>query len=173
MVALVCSFCRNPFEKKQNEYDRQLRNGRTEFFCSRSCHGQNHNAQHPQKGDRDRLKDGRLRDDLSPFRWFMLRVKSRPHKGPSDLTLEYLKSLWEQQQGVCPLTGWALRLPLGVVGWDGRASPDCASLDRIDNSRGYVVGNVRFVAVIANYARSNFSDDDVVRFARAVVARAS
>lgn len=172
MVTLVCSSCGDPFEKKQNEYDRQVRKGRTEFFCSLSCHGRKHNEVHPQKGDLARLKGGRQKDDLSPFRWFMLRIKNRPEKGPTDLTVEHLKALWEQQQGVCPLTGWPLRLPVGVVGWGSKSSPECASLDRIDNSKGYVIGNVRFVAVIANYARSDFSDADVVRFARAVVRAA-
>jgi hypothetical protein len=50
-------------------------------------------------------------------------------------------------------------------------SPKNASLDRVDCSVGYVVGNVRFVSLIANLARSQFTDDDVLDFSRSVVER--
>lgn len=44
-----------------------------------------------------------------------------------------------------------------------------ASLDRIDNSLGYVVGNVRFVAVMANLARGEYSDSELRSFCASVV----
>lgn len=44
-----------------------------------------------------------------------------------------------------------------------------ASLDRIDNSISYMKGNVRFISVMANYARNTFDDEEVVKFAEAVV----
>ena len=48
-------------------------------------------------------------------------------------------------------------------------APDQASLDRIDNSKGYVKGNVRFVALIYNYARNGFDDEAVLAFCNAVI----
>ncbi len=107
-------------------------------------------------------------DELSPFRWFVLRARQRVHKGPTDLSPEYLKGIWIQQNGTCPLTGWSLLLPQGTRGWKA-ARPCNASLDRIDCSKGYVQGNVRFVGVIANYARNTFSDDVLREFCAAVV----
>jgi hypothetical protein len=88
--------------------------------------------------------------------------------GATDISAEYLKTLWEQQEGICPLTGWHLKLPATTSGWT-RKAPDNASLDRIDSSKGYLQGNVRFVSVIANYARNDFSDDNVLSFCSAVV----
>ncbi|WP_299830744.1 hypothetical protein [uncultured Roseobacter sp.] len=38
------------------------------------------------------------------------------------------------------------------------------SIDRIDNAEGYTLGNIRIVTVIANMARSDFSDDELERF---------
>jgi len=39
-----------------------------------------------------------------------------------------------------------------------------ASLDRIDSSKGYIQGNVQFVAYGINLAKNNFSDADVISF---------
>ena len=46
--------------------------------------------------------------------------------------------------------------------------PYTASLDRIDSEKGYVKENVRFVAVIANFSKNKFSDEDVIDFCEAV-----
>lgn len=36
-IKLVCGFCGEPFEIRKAEYDRQVRNGRSIFYCSLSC----------------------------------------------------------------------------------------------------------------------------------------
>ena len=54
--------------------------------------------------------------------------------------------------------------------WERDAqNPWKASLDRIDSTRGYLKGNVRYVTVIANFCKQGFSDEDVLAFARGVV----
>ncbi len=45
-----------------------------------------------------------------------------------------------------------------------RRRPLMPSIDRIDNAEGYTLGNIRIVTVIANMARSDFSDDELERF---------
>lgn len=111
------------------------------------------------------------KDPLSAFRYFLGRAVSRTDKlGTSDLTPEYLQELWKLQQAICPLTGWALYLPVSSNGFSEK-SPRNASLDRIDNSKGYLVGNVRFVALMANIARSDFTDAEIVEFCHAVAGR--
>lgn len=57
--------------------------------------------------------------------------------------------------------------------WEYGHHPQNASLDRLDQTKGYIKGNVRFVALIVNYARHSWTDNDVVTFARAVVAVAT
>lgn len=97
-------------------------------------------------------------------------LQRQKQKGLTDLDTKFLKELWEIQKGVCPFTGWELRLPRGSEGWTPKnpLSSTSASLDRIDNSKGYLQGNVRFIAVIANYARNNFPDQAVFDFCNAV-----
>jgi len=81
-----------------------------------------------------------------------------------------LSNLWEAQSGVCPFTGWELKLPFHSTDWDKDDDKlKRASLDRIDNSKGYIKGNLRFVSLMANYCRNEFTDEDVKLFCEAVV----
>jgi hypothetical protein len=61
-------------------------------------------------------------------------------------------------------------LPDSSNGWRAGKRADNASLDRIDSQKGYLKGNVRFVALMANLARADFRDRDLLIFCRAVVA---
>ena len=170
-VLLVCSECKAPFGKKRGEFNRRKRLGQDSFFCSNSCQVTAHNRLVKRPGRTQNLRAGRKLDDASPFRWFMRRVTDRVRKGPSDLTVDYLQRLWLQQAGVCPFTGWKMILPDSTWGWrdaEPSAVPQHASLDRIDNKFGYVVGNVRFISRIANLARATFTDEQLIEFCKAV-----
>lgn len=73
------------------------------------------------------------------------RVKSRSKRKNLEfnLTIEYLKSIYPKNN-MCPL----LNIPL-----DWKSSykhPSTPSLDRIDNSKGYIKGNVQWVSWRAN-----------------------
>jgi len=45
-----------------------------------------------------------------------------------------------------------------------------ASVDRIDNSKGYIRGNLRYISIMANYCRNEFSDEEVKMFCEAVTS---
>lgn len=161
--------CGRPFDKAKNEYNRRKRLGQEEFYCTQSCQVIVSNQLSPRQGDASRLNAGNRRDERTPFRWFVLRARQRAaKKGPTNLTPSFLKELWEKQGGICSFTGWVLLLPDSTNGWKAGPHPKNASLDRIDNSRGYVQGNVRFVSVMANTARGQFSDEELRQFCRAV-----
>lgn len=175
-VDVVCAGCDTTFRKETREYQRQQRRGRTAFYCTLRCHAEHQHRQGAFLVDATRLRvlAPNRKDHLSPFRWFMQSVRTcirhQPRKGPTDLTPEYLQGLWGSQQGTCPFTGWALDLPETSLKWRSQ-TPRRASLDRIDNALGYVRGNVRFVAVMANFARQTFSDEELVIFCKAVAAQ--
>lgn len=170
-VPVTCSRCGIEFHKPINEHRRRLRDGHTSFYCSRSCFRRVLNGRGLRgrgNSDPSKLRSDNRRDAFTPFRWFAHRIKQRPWKGISDLTVEDLKALWEAQSGECPLTGWKLILPGGSYGWERALSPHSASIDRIDNRKGYIRGNVRFVSVMANIARGRFTDDELIEFCCAV-----
>jgi len=49
-------------------------------------------------------------------------------------------------------------------------TPNRASLDRIDSSKGYVKGNIQFVSLIVQYAKNEWCDFVLMDFAKAMVA---
>lgn len=165
---LTCSSCDKKFAKNYAEFKRCWKGGQRRFYCCQSCQVSAGNRQSP-RGTTAHLDPGNRRSELSPFKWFMARVRQRSKE--VDLDLQYLKELWDAQSGICPLTGWRLVLPNDSMGWVGGKCPENASLDRIDSSRGYVRGNVQFVALIGNLAKADFNTCDVIAFCKAVTNR--
>jgi len=118
-------------------------------------------------------------DQYTPFRFYLrgasraryrgetLKLRLIPTKG-RPLNLPYLKRLWEKQRGMCPYT--AIKLKLFTHSRSKRAGAGMktdiryASLDRIDSSKPYQIGNVQFVAWPINYAKSDMSDRQMKRF---------
>lgn len=63
---------------------------------------------------------------------------------------EYLWKIWQLQTGRCAYTGRIIEL-----------NKD-ASLDRIDSSKGYIEGNVQWVAWIVNRMKLNIPHEDFI-----------
>jgi hypothetical protein len=68
------------------------------------------------------------------------------------VSIEYLWSLFEKQNGLCALTG----IPI-TLGRRFTKDLQSASLDRIDNNKGYVNGNVWWVHKDINSLKTDFS----------------
>lgn len=167
MVYVICSGCNKSFDKPKKEHDRQVRLGRVGFYCDRACFGRCRGKDNLGEGCRSPehlLKIGVLAAK-SRTKFFdkddkvfgeMLRRARHRKKGPSDLDVEYLKSLWGQQQHRCHLTGITLSL-------EGNDPVVRASLDRIDSKQGYVKGNVQFISCSINWAKNSGTNDDIRR----------
>ena len=82
------------------------------------------------------------------------RRKSKAKGRTFDLTWEYLEKLAEEQNYCCALTG----IPLKRKNLGGKRHYNAPSVDRIDNSRGYEEGNVRWTSQWANLARNDYGD---------------
>jgi len=166
-INCFCATCDKAFIILAKEHRRQLKNGRNRFFCSRTCSSIKNNQENPRKGNPKYLLANNRKDEYSPFRWYVLRAKYRGKKKKygCDLTVEFLKKLWDEQNGICPLTGWRLLLPKNTIDTWGGKHPYNA---RIDNSKGYMEGNVRFIAYMANIGRADFSDEQLIYFCQSV-----
>jgi len=173
-----CFSCKVKFKKTVSEYNRTIKR-KKRHFCSRDCSSsiaaKENFANGLFKPRPENLQKGKKQDDFSPFRWYLARIRTRVKEQGKEntLTLEYLKEIWDRQKGICPFTGWQMELPLGTVKWSSKPVTNRASLDRIDCSKGYIQGNVRFVSVIANYARNKFDDKEVIEFCKAVTEKQS
>jgi len=164
-VLFTCHGCDKPFQKNAYEVKRQRKKGRDYFYCSRSCQIAHGNRLSPRGASN--LTPGRDKDEFSPFRYFMKKSRNRKHE--TNLDLAYLRDLWESQEGRCALSGIKMTLSSGTAEHDARTGdPWKPSLDRIDSAKGYIRGNVRFVVLIANLAKSRFTDEELIEFCRAV-----
>ena len=157
-----CSNCSKDYEINLNEYNRKIKIN-TPFYCSRECASKVNinksnkikkwrtslqNKKHIKKYSNNRL------DEFSMFRPILKRAKQRKHQ-EFNINLKDLKKIWDTQKGKCYILGHDLILP------DDKQIINhnfLASLDRIDNSKGYIKNNVRFVCATINYAKNKFDD---------------
>jgi hypothetical protein len=171
MAIIKCFVCSKEFERNESEIRRNL-DKRRKTFCSRSCSGKYYIKNIPEdKKSSKHLKKGSDRDDFSPFRVFLKTCKMRARENKNkllNLTLEDLKKQWEKQDGICPYTGWKMKIAPCQSKKGLEKTPDRASLDRIDSSKGYVKGNIQFVCMISQYAKNNWKEDVIFEFANAV-----
>jgi hypothetical protein len=68
-----------------------------------------------------------------------------------DIDVDYIMFILTRQDGKCALTGWDLEFTRGGS-WGGR-NPRGATIDRINNSLGYIPGNIQVVCGLPNILR--------------------
>lgn len=174
-TVLICDYCGNLFCRPLKEHVRSLKLGRKEF-CSRLCQGKvgyvNLICEEAKRFDIAKwIKENNHKHDVSdkfsPFRYFFKRIRAQCKKKEeiTDITLDYLANLWKEQEGKCVYTGTEMFLPINTNHYDKLTpEPHWASLDRIDSSKGYIIGNIQFVCLSINYAKSSFSDEQFKEF---------
>lgn len=116
----------------------------------------------------DRLSFSASRRTRSPRAFLQYLLAKARRRGHTEIDVEYLLSLWEVQNGNCALTGWPMSMLLG-----NGVIPTNVSIDRIDSSRGYVVGNVQLVCRAVNIAKSDLSVDQFFALCAAVMEKSN
>ena len=167
LITFVCDCCGKEAQKPLSEYNRNKKLGRKNF-CSRSCaiRYANKNKLHTFT---DKCREHLLsicnnhKDEYTKFRYTLHNILKRSKD--VDVDLEYLKQLWESQNGTCPYTGIKLKLPTYR---DYKFYFNCASLDRIDSFKGYIKGNVQFISLPINLMKSTKSDIEVKQFLKQI-----
>ena len=98
------------------------------------------------------------------------KSRSLKKKIPFDLTFEDVIKMYHEQDNKCALTGLALitneQREEGIHYY-----PFAPSIDKIDPSKGYVLGNIRIVAVITNLALNGFGDRIFDQMCRAYIEK--
>tara|TARA_B110000967_G_scaffold78370_1_gene81049 strand:+ start:288 stop:596 length:309 start_codon:yes stop_codon:yes gene_type:complete len=89
------------------------------------------------------------------------RHKNKGFSGET-IDLPYLLDLYAGQNGICAATG----IPMHITTDESDLS---VSPDRIDNTQGYIKGNVRLVCARANLMQSTLDDAHFHWWCRAVV----
>ena len=172
LITVICDYCGKEFQKPISEYNRNLKLGRHNY-CSRHCCGcaiiNNNIPKDYINSDKNKehIKSfcNNRKDEYTPFRYTYNCIKRR-YKNV-DLSLKYLKELWELQNGKCIYT----HIPLVLTTYSKLKIIDVryrASLDRIDSSKGYVIGNVQFVSTPINFMKNTMSDKDTKEFLKLI-----
>lgn len=173
LITFICDNCGCEAQKPQSEYNRNIKLGRKNFCCREcSCKYRNNlykdNPTDKQLQSQQQIKRyaGNRKDEWTPYR-YTLRNALKCFK-ECNLTLEYLKQIWEQQDGICPYTGLKLYLPTWKKVGNAEQMWCRASLDRIDSSKGYVVGNVQFISTPINLMKSTMSDLETKQYLKLI-----
>jgi len=85
-----------------------------------------------------------------------------------ELTIDDLWELFLNQEGKCALTGTSLELPVNVRKLRDKSDKRLASLDRIDNSVGYIKTNVRWICKRVNYMKHTMNDDEFLSWIKEI-----
>ncbi len=181
-IPCVCENCGAPCEKTVSEFNRSQKLGR-KHFCGLSCANSFNNKEVPRGTDNwkkiEKWGCGGWIDEFSPFRFFIRRKlfakrstqkKRKRLAEEMKLTPDILREIWLSQKGKCPYTGWDLTLPRDCMKWPVNNNKMLrASLDRIDSDKGYEKQNIEFVTLMANYAKTTGTHEDVIRLAIDIV----
>jgi hypothetical protein len=91
-----------------------------------------------------------------------------------ELSLDHLCDKYEEQNGLCALSGLTLYMPLINISRYEKANKYVntknftASLDRIDSSKGYIVGNVQWVHKDVNKMKMDLQEEDFFRIIKEI-----
>lgn len=82
-----------------------------------------------------------------------------------DINIEYAWNLYEKQGGRCAISG----IPIFFSKTRKTSNTTTASLDRIDNSKGYVEGNIQWVHKKVNQIKMDLNIEDFFELCKNVV----
>lgn len=127
LVELTCSYCKKNFLRKKKD----IKTKSKKYYCDTEC---------------KRLQEQiDYSDEYTIVRDMHSRAKRRARRDNIffDLPIEYVKYLWESQDGYCALSGEKLKF--GATVYERDHGGNTASLDRKDSSGGYTVDNVQII----------------------------
>lgn len=158
-LEVQCYSCNAIILKDNSEVKRNEKLGRNNF-CSISCSKKTpENIAHilsVRNKDVSLLIPDNRRDEFTGFREHLLRAKRRTQN--VDITLEYLKEIWDNQQGICPYS----KVKLEFVNQKSRNNPIYTmSLDRIDSNLGYIKGNIQFISIAMNLMKNSMTEEEM------------
>lgn len=138
-----CNFCNTEYEyKKPNS-----------MYCSNACRCK---VYWPKTKLLDKDQYQRLVYNL------------RKRDPTSTLVKEDLERLYQEQNGLCALTGFKLQYVRHQGKGCNQANLFNTSVDRIDQTKGYTLDNIRLVCFHANMIRGSLSDEQLLEWCYAI-----
>lgn len=95
--------------------------------------------------------------DIPKNYWSSLIKNANQRQISVEINIKDLDDLWKEQNAKCSLSGWTISL-----------QEKTASLDRIDNSKGYLINNIQWVHKNMNKMKSIFPQEMFIEMCQAV-----
>ena len=83
------------------------------------------------------------------------------------IDINYVLDLLKKQEGKCAISGWDLEFSRGGD-YKGGKNPKGCTIDRIDNDRGYVPGNIQLACTLPNYLKADMPLKEFRELCRAI-----
>ena len=77
------------------------------------------------------------------------------NKTEINITVDYVINLWKSQDGKCAITKMQMEYSYNNL--------MSVSIDRIDSNNGYIIGNVQLVCKWVNYAKNEYSNEEIIK----------
>ena len=97
-------------------------------------------------------------------RFYAARERAKKKGLDFDLTIEFLKELWEKQDGKCAIT----KLPMTFLNDNGRVYTN-VSIDQIEPNAGYIKKNIQLVCMAVNQLKSDLTMNEVLTICKSIV----
>jgi hypothetical protein len=154
----ICKNCEKEFQKPLTEINRNEKLNRPNFCC-RSCVGKNNIKNFGDgKNKYDITKHSNNRfDEYTKFRYHYKNILKRDYV--VEVTIDDLKEQWELQNGICQYSG--VKLELSSYSKIKKNPIYSASLDRMDSTKGYVVGNIVWISRAMNWMKNDMTEEMV------------
>jgi hypothetical protein len=101
----------------------------------------------------------------NPAKCLHLNIKSRAKRSGVEFNME-----WQDIDipVICPVLG--IPIVMGTnEGMRTGPSPNSPSVDRVDNNKGYIKGNIQVISHKANTMKNSATPDQLIKFARWII----
>lgn len=102
--------------------------------------------------------------------WRVVRRRVQRTGHEFSISPEDVRAAWPAD-GCCPALGIPMPLPGSRRSGKCGPRPDSPTVDRVDNARGYVPGNIAIISWHANRIKSSACADEITRVAKWLAAK--
>lgn len=129
--------------------------------ASQLVNGRSHGCQSCNSVEREKYSFWEGIDGVS--KQYLTRLHHRNKE--VQISLQDLVDRWKLQNGKCAYTGLKLILVEKDTAW----KQSTASIDRIDSSKGYILGNIQWVHKRVNTMKNDMSEDEFLLWCHTIV----
>lgn len=97
-------------------------------------------------------------------RYLGAKLRAETKNIPFNITKEFLKELWDKQNGLCAISGIKMTYEMDL----GRI-PTNISIDQINPKEGYTQNNIQLIYMAVNQMKSDLSMEQLYEFCRAIL----